>query len=63
MHCCNNGLLELPCCTCDLVVAKTVEVAEIQILLTHLQEILDTTNPDWAPAVDLGHDKIFKFPS
>jgi len=26
-------------------------------------EVLDTTNPDWAPAVDLGHDKIFKFPS
>ena len=28
-HCCNKIVLELPCSTFDLVVAKTVEVAEI----------------------------------
>ena len=30
----------------------------IYSLVGERAELLDTTNPDWAPTVDLGHDKI-----
>ena len=32
----------------------------IYSLVRECAELLDTTNPDWAPTVDLGHDKIKK---
>ena len=32
----------------------------IYSLVGERAELLDTTNPDWAPTVDLGHDKILK---
>ena len=32
----------------------------IYSLVGERAELLDTTNPDWAPTVDLGHDKIKK---
>lgn len=32
----------------------------IYSLVGESAELLDTTNPDWAPPVDLGHDKIEK---
>ena len=32
----------------------------IYSLVRERAELLDTTNPDWAPSVDLGHDKIKK---
>ena len=32
----------------------------IYSLVRERAELLDTANPDWAPTVDLGHDKIKK---
>ena len=32
----------------------------IYSLVGERADLLDTTNPDWAPTVDLGHDKIKK---